>query len=121
MGFLLQSCSTSLPVFTAQVNKKIMTIPVSKFQELKTNLLLLRNNSLEYDILLVKNNDGYKALSMECTHQSASLTPTTTKIICSAHGSQFDLNGNVIKEPALTPLHQYKTVIQNQSITIFLS
>ncbi len=121
MGFLLQGCASSLPVFSTTINKKNISVPVSKFQDLKTNLLLIRNSSLEYDILLVKKGEEYKALSMECTHQSASLTPTATKIICSAHGSVFDLDGNVIKEPALQPLHQYKTIVNNQSINIYLT
>lgn len=121
MGYLLQGCASGLPVFTSTLNKKNISVPLSKFSEFKTNLLLVRNSGLEFDILLVKKGEAYKALSMECTHQSASLTPTSTKIICSAHGSVFDLDGNVLKEPALQPLHQFKTSVNDQVINIYLN
>jgi Rieske Fe-S protein len=55
---------------------------------------------------------------MKCTHQDNPLTATQTGFFCSAHGSTFDLKGNVTKEPALRPLKKYTTEIKESSILI---
>jgi cytochrome b6-f complex iron-sulfur subunit len=87
----------------------------------KGNMLVVRTKQLEYDILLVKSGEAYKALYLRCTHEGVGLTPAANKIFCSAHGSVFDLEGKVVKEPALRPLKIYPTEIVNNQIIIHLS
>jgi cytochrome b6-f complex iron-sulfur subunit len=41
-------------------------------------------------------------------------------LYCSAHGSTFDLQGNVTHEPASRPLKQYRTEKVNNEIIIYL-
>jgi Rieske Fe-S protein len=57
---------------------------------------------------------------MKCSHQDNSLTVTKTGLFCSSHGSTFDLEGNVTKEPALEPLKKFKTEINNSFAKIFI-
>ena len=121
LGFLLQSCGTALPVLKSVAENKTFVVPVSKFEELKTSLLLIRNSQLENDILLVKKDNAYKALFMKCTHEGVGLTATASKIVCSAHGSVFDFDGQVVKEPALRPLREFKTDITDNNIIIHLT
>ena len=80
-------------------------------------------NKPQIDLSSIKlaQSDTYKALYLKCTHEGVGLTPTTSKIFCSAHGSTFDLNGNVIKEPALRPLKSFPTEIVNNQIIIHLT
>lgn len=119
MGWLstqLSSCA-SLPVLKVENEKGLLTIPVSSFTE-KNNLLIVRNNKLEYDILLVKSGNVYTALQMKCTHQDNPLTVNSSGLFCASHGSVFDLNGNVMKEPALQALKKYSTQVNESSILI---
>jgi Rieske Fe-S protein len=84
-------------------------------------MVLVRNPKLEFDILLIRiNENSYNALLMKCTHQDNALTANKSGLYCSAHGSTFDLEGNVTKEPALTPLKKFKTEVSNSSVTINL-
>ncbi|MGC4037749.1 MAG: Rieske (2Fe-2S) protein [Chitinophagaceae bacterium] len=118
-GVLLESCSPGLPLLkTTPVDSKSLSIPLTKFSS--GNLLVVRGNGLENDILLVKKENGYKALNLKCTHEGVGLTATDKKIFCSAHGSVFDFNGNVVKEPALRPLTEFRTETTNDSVIIHL-
>lgn len=118
-GVLLESCSGSLPLFKTISGNNILSIPDNQFTG-QNNVLLVRSPGLEHDILLVKRNDTYKALYMKCTHEGVGLTATNKKIICAAHGSIFDLDGNVVKEPALRRLEEFSTEINNKHILIHL-
>lgn len=118
-GVLLESCS-SLPMIKVNPQNKLLKIPVSQFSD-KSNLLIVRSSVLENDILLVKNQNEYKALYLKCTHEGVGLTVTEKKIYCTAHGSAFDFNGNVIKDPALRPLAQLQTETDNETIIIHLT
>jgi len=121
MGMLFSSCGSALPLLkTSAEAGNILRVPMSSFNE-QTNMILLRNNTLSNDILLVKAAEGYRALYMRCTHENFSLTATGKKIFCSSHGSEFDFEGRVLKEPALSPLKKFKTEIQNNHIIIHLS
>jgi len=74
-----------------------------------------------YDILLVKKStEEYLAIYMKCSHQENPVTATTTGLFCSSHGSRFDLDGNVTKEPATAPLKKFKTAIIDNQIVIDL-
>lgn len=97
----------------------MLTVPASSFGEGK--LLVVRAPGLDFDVLLVKKADNnYTALLMKCTHQDNPLTATSSGLFCPSHGSSFDLEGRVTKEPALAPLRKYNTTITDNNITIHL-
>ncbi|MBS1576258.1 MAG: Rieske (2Fe-2S) protein [Bacteroidetes bacterium] len=119
-GVLLESCSPGLSLLKATVKNKTLAVPLNKFSG-TTNLLVVRGSGLENDILLVKNENSFKALNLKCTHEGVGLTATDKKIFCSAHGSVFDFNGKVLKEPALRPLTEFPTEINDDTIIIHLT
>lgn len=120
-GLSLSSCGSALPIIkTQKENGEILRIPVTDFTD-KINMLLVRNSSLSNDILLIKNSEGYNALYMRCTHEGVGLTATSQKIFCPSHGSVFDLEGNVVKEPALRNLKKFRTEVNNNDIIIHLT
>lgn len=94
-----------------------MTVPLSSFTE-KNKMVIVRSGELEFDILVVKSANAYHALQMKCSHQDNPLTANASGLFCSAHGSTFDLEGNVTKEPALKPLKKYKTEWNASSVLI---
>ena len=116
----LQSCKP-LAVLKTDANDGIINVSTSSFVE-EQKLLLIRNQKMEYDILLVKKQDNtYNALYMECTHQNQPLTANKNGLFCSAHGSSFDLEGNVKQEPATKPLRKFKTEITDNNIKIYIN
>jgi Rieske Fe-S protein len=120
-GLLLEGCGSALPLVKLTPVGDTLSVPAASFTAQVTHVIV-RCRTLENDILLVKENDTtYKALYLRCTHEGVGLTATDKKIFCSAHGSIFDFNGNVVKEPALRPLKQFKTSTDNTGIIIHLS
>lgn len=115
---LMQSCA-SLPVYKVADKTAIIEVPKIKF--LESNVVMIRTPWLSNDILLVKKSETeYKALYMKCSHEDEILTATNTGLFCSAHGSAFDLDGSVQKEPATKPLRKFKTEIKQETITVLL-
>lgn len=119
-GLLLQSCGTGLQVFKTQSQNNQLRVPLQEFTADK-NMVVVRAKELEHDILVVKKDDHYNALYLQCTHEGVGLSATNNKIVCTAHGSTFDFDGNVLKEPALKPLKKFQTSISNNAIIITLT
>jgi len=118
-GLLLESCATSLPLVKATPKGRSLFIPLSRFSG-ESKMMIVRSSSLENDILLIKEENEFRALSLKCTHEGVGLTATDKTIVCPAHGSTFDFKGNVLKEPALRPLQQFQTEISNENVLIHL-
>lgn len=115
----LSSCS-SLPIYKTNLSQKAVDVPLSNFAE--SNLVIVRDLQVPYDILLVKKSDqDYRAIYMKCSHRENPVTATKSGLYCPSHGSTFDLDGNVTKEPATEPLHKFKTEIKDQQLTIDLN
>lgn len=116
---LLESCAP-LPVFKPDGETKVLKIPKEKF--LKMPLVIIRVNWLPYDVLLVKKSETeYKAIYMKCSHQDQILVASKSGFFCAAHGSTFDLDGNVTKEPAINPLTTFNTIVQSDFIEVHLN
>ncbi len=120
-GALMESCGTSAPLIVKpEVAENRIAVPLSSFSQ-NNNFVLVRNKALESDILLVKKEEGYKAIYMLCTHEGIELSVAGKKLVCPAHGSMFDFDGNVLREPALRPLKQFKTFVDKENIIIQLT
>ncbi|MBX3253189.1 MAG: Rieske 2Fe-2S domain-containing protein [Chitinophagaceae bacterium] len=109
-----------MPIIKATAKDEKIGIPLSSFAEGKT-MLVVRTAQLENDILIIKKEDNYHAIYLQCTHEGVGLTPTSQKIVCTAHGSVFDFDGNVLKEPALKPLKKFKTSVIDNNLIISLT
>lgn len=115
---LFEGCAT-MPVYKVKPVNNVLSIPVAQFAE--TKMVLARTSQLDYDVLVQKRDDGtYTAIYMRCSHQDQPLNATATNLYCTAHGSTFDLDGNVTKEPANNPLRQFKTTVENQLVNIYI-
>ncbi len=76
---------------------------------------------LDKPAVLVRLPDGnYESLSAKCTHLGCTVAfgKSEELFYCNCHGSQFDINGKVIKGPALLPLQQYSVSISANNIYV---
>jgi Rieske Fe-S protein len=126
LGMLLQSCAGS-KIISAQILGDNIIVPLADFKVIKNNTtsfrkyLVIQNEKLQYPICVYRFSDQeYSALYMQCTHQGAELTAYGDKMVCSAHGSEFDNKGNVTNAPADKPLKKFPTDIDNQNLKISL-
>jgi cytochrome b6-f complex iron-sulfur subunit len=60
------------------------------------------------------------ALSAVCTHQGCIVdySATTNQIECECHGSEFALDGSVVRGPANRPLKMYSATLAGTTITV---
>jgi cytochrome b6-f complex iron-sulfur subunit len=112
----LSGC-TPLPIYKTSLSKDLIQVPLTSF--LDSSLLIVRDIQQPYDILIVKKSTyDFNAILMKCSHRENPVTATTSGLYCSTHGSSFDLDGQVLKEPAPTSLKKYKTEISTEFLII---
>lgn len=126
LGLLLQSCAGS-KIISAQILGENIIVPLTNFEVIKNNeksfrkYVVVQNDQLKFPICVYRFSDKeYTALYMQCTHQGAELTAYGDKIVCAAHGSEFDNKGNVTNAPADKPLKSFPVQIENQNLKISL-
>lgn len=108
---------------TATIEGENLLVPLSNFQKDGKPLkyLVVNNSQLQYPIYIFRFSENkYTALYMQCTHQGNEVTAYGEKLVCSAHGSEFDNKGNVTNGPASSPLRIFQTSLSNQNILISL-
>ncbi len=69
-----------------------------------------------YDAFLISDSEGIYALSSVCTHRGGPLfkTDKNDAFVCRRHHARFDLNGNVVRGPAYSPLPWLKLGLDKQ-------
>ena len=119
---LLQGCVSTKSI-TALIEGENLHVPMSSFEKDGNFLkyLVVNNSKLQYPIYVFRFSENeYTALYMQCSHQGNEVTAYGEKLVCSAHGSEFDNKGNVTNGPASSPLRSFQTKIKNQNILITL-
>lgn len=74
-------------------------------------------------VLIVRQAaDSYYALSMLCTHAACFVgAPQQGVMMCPCHGSEYNMQGQVLRGPAYAPLHRYTVSYDAASQTVTLS
>jgi nitrite reductase/ring-hydroxylating ferredoxin subunit len=119
---LMQSCVSTKSI-TASIEGENLLVPISHFESDKKVLkyLVVNNPRLQYPVYVFRFSEhSYTALYMKCTHQGNELSAYGEKLVCSAHGSEFDNTGNATNGPASKPLRSFPVQLDNQNIFISL-
>lgn len=58
--------------------------------------------------IIIHDQDGFQAISMECTHLGCKLEPRNFGFECPCHGSRFDPGGTALKGPAVKNLRKLR-------------
>ena len=74
-------------------------------------------------IVLHPDEKNYKAFENKCTHMGGQVSyrPKDGFMQCPLHGSRFDTEGNVVKGPAAKPLTEFRTSLDKDQLTVYLS
>lgn len=119
---LLQGCVSAKSI-SAKINGEDLIVPLSNFEKDGKTLkyLVVNNSQLQYPIYVFRFSENhFTALYMQCTHQGNEVTAYGEKLVCSAHGSEFDNKGNVTNGPASNPLRKFQLELDNHNILISL-
>lgn len=123
---LFSSCST-VSNLDVEAKDAVLTIDEKEFEIDKKGTttyrkyVIVHSESVPYPILLKKNESGYSALLLKCTHQGAELQVFGERMVCAAHGSEFNLSGAAVEGPASDPLQSFAATAKNGQILIALS
>src|ERR1044072_4923304 len=98
---LIQACSPVKHVQGTVINGQLQILK-SDFEIWKENQVSYRKSvickpeGLDFPIIVYRISDkDYKALLLRCTHQNAELSVNGDIMTCSAHGSEFNKQGEV--------------------------
>lgn len=121
-GPLLQSCTPTKHI-TANIIDDSLVLPISNFIKNDTYLkyVIVRNENLQFPIYVFRFTEKkYTALYLQCSHQGNELNAYGEKLVCSAHGSEFDNKGIPTNGPATEPLRSFPIQIDQENIFISL-
>jgi cytochrome b6-f complex iron-sulfur subunit len=107
-----------------KVEDSKLIIDLSKYPELKEAGGSETFPADKIKVIVVHPDEGsYVAFENKCTHQGGRLYYKHKDgfMQCSRHGSQFDTKGSVVKGPAALPLTEFRTSLDKDQLTVFLS
>jgi cytochrome b6-f complex iron-sulfur subunit len=73
------------------------------------------------NIIVVNVNNTLIAVTSICTHQACNVAymSNSNNFQCPCHGSEYDINGNVIQGPATMPLQKYSTAVVGNTLYVY--
>ena len=122
---LVQSCKTTKHI-NGIISNADLIVNESEFRFEKKGVIsyhsyiIVQNDQLQFPICLYRLESSYKALYLQCTHQGAELQVYGEKIVCPAHGSEFNQQGGVENGPASENLRSFPITIVSGQIKISL-
>lgn len=126
-AWLLQACTPQKYITNVTVKESKLVIKKSEFAVIKKDktiqqkFILVKPENIQFPIAIYKLNDNeYKALYLQCTHQGCELSPHETMMVCPCHGAEFNPKGEVTTGPAETNLKSFLTTTDNENIYIQL-
>jgi cytochrome b6-f complex iron-sulfur subunit len=120
---LVHGCGSSAPsLHIPAVNSKV-TVSKLDLPDLATPnsyVKLYVNDHANPIILFQREGKGMAAVLSTCAHSGCEVRKTRAKFECPCHGSEYDVNGNVLKGPAAEALENYRVVEFADRIEIHL-
>ena len=83
--------------------------------------VLLQRPGMEHPVFVHATGQGeYTALLVRCTHQGCQPDPIGDRFVCPCHGSEFDLEGAVLRGPAERSLPRYRVAREGEDVVVTL-
>jgi len=109
-----------LSLFSLAWNK----LTLSHLEQLKQKVRIFpfnKNKQVTFfdDFVVVNHDDNTNVLSTHCTHLGCKIDKTENgKLVCPCHGSEYDLEGKVLKGPAYKNLEAVPSKISEDKTQI---
>lgn len=107
---------------------KTISFPKESFVETKKSgeklarqVVVVNVDNLKFPVAVYDNgSDKYTALWLKCSHQGNEVSVHGDLLSCSAHGSEYDKSGKVIKGPAKEDLKSFNVRTDQDTLYIEL-
>lgn len=123
---LLQSCGITKTI-SGSINDSELLVALVDFETKAGNethykkYVIVNNDTLKFPICVYRHDaQTYTALWLQCTHQGAELQVFGDKLLCPAHGSEFNNKGNATSGPADKNLRTFPVTLVNNQLKISL-
>jgi cytochrome b6-f complex iron-sulfur subunit len=123
----LEACSSQKYINNYELKEDRIILRKSEFTQIKKEkiqqlaFVLVKVEQLPFPIAVYKLDDQeYKALFLQCTHQGCELNPHENMLVCPCHGAEFNTGGKVTQGPAEIDLKTFITSHDNENIYIHL-
>ena len=109
------------------ISKDQIIIDLEKAESLKEPgfAAVIINQDKNIQMIIVRNGETeYSALHRLCTHGGQAISYNIERDILQCNNynhSIFDLDGQVIKGPAIKPLKKYETTLKNNNLIVLLN
>lgn len=118
--FLNQGMTITIGLFVALWNK--ITLNQIKLGKQRKHIFPFdKNKSITFidDFIIINRDNQTQVFRAHCTHLGCKINQATTdKLVCPCHGSEYDLNGQVLKGPAYKNLNIMKSSISEDGSQI---
>src|SRR5690606_39591298 len=112
-------CAPRARYYTPVVSGDRMGIPLS---QLVDGALLVEDPHSDLPIFLRRDANGtYTAVSTRCGHRGCQVEPTTEKMVCRCHGSEYTFEGSILQGPTERPLVRYRVTAESDMVYIHLT
>jgi len=92
---------------------------INKIDFGESNYVLVKVEQLPEAVFISKNDEGnYTAVLTKCTHKGCEVRPSANILLCPCHGSEYDLNGEVLEGPAEENLVSFKVETDEEKIYV---
>jgi cytochrome b6-f complex iron-sulfur subunit len=70
--------------------------------------------------VIIHDDEGFRAISLECTHLGCTTELRNFGFECPCHGSRFDPSGKTLRGPAVSPLKKLRIEeMENGNLRVF--
>ncbi len=107
-GLVFHSCAAGKKIH-AEISDGMLLVRRDSLPALKyPKALVIHRPELEFPVCLFQHApERFSALWLRCTHQGVELQLFGDRLICPAHGSEFNSSGEVTAGPAPGPLRTF--------------
>ena len=118
--FLNLGMTITIGLFVAIWNK-ITLNQINLSKQRKRTFPFDKNKPVTFvdDFIIINQNNQTQVFRAHCTHLGCKINQATNgKLVCPCHGSEYDLNGQVLKGPAYKSLHIMQAIIADDGSQI---
>ena len=99
---LFSVACASVPYVRGDLRDGLVHLPLSALDADGRALVEIPGVDLPVFVLRVPGA-GARALSTRCTHRGCEVEPASDRLVCPCHGSEYSLDGAVLRGPAPRP------------------
>lgn len=114
----LAGCAGVPYVTPAEVGGRLL-VPTAALEDGGGVFVAVRGS--DRPVFLHRTDEGeLVALLARCTHRGCQPEPVADRMVCPCHGSEYDLEGNVLQGPADRPLTRYEATTEGENAVIWI-